>query len=128
MFYQVRTLELTAKPACPARWDPNVPPRHRFASPNTALAVEVRRPNISFKSSDPASDLRPDLALISDCALNSKSNGCNDGSSVIRLFIRRDRVRVLGVYPCYQRLTVQRLASPGTPLVRGALSPAPLSR
>ena len=32
--------------------------------------------------------MRPDLALISDCALNRKSKCCNESISVIRLFIR----------------------------------------
>ena len=37
----------------------------------------------------PALIYGPDFALISDCVLNRKSNGCNSHISVIRLFIRR---------------------------------------
>ncbi len=42
----------------------------------------------------PVFDIRPDLALISDSAVNRKSKDCNESISVIRLFIRDAPVRV----------------------------------
>ena len=55
-------------------------------------ALPCKRPvaAVRMRRAIPVFDIRPDLALISDSAVNRKSKDCNESISVIRLFIREE--------------------------------------